>query len=76
MKKEKRIPATGAHGVVFRSIDGKSMWFRVYGKDFEFKDYEILHSDLRVRILDHDADFVEVNGELYLDHNESTLGLK
>jgi hypothetical protein len=76
MKKEKRTSATGAHGVVFQSMDGKTLWFRVYGKDFEFKDYEVVHSDLSVRITDHDADLVEVDGKLYLDHTKSTLGLK
>lgn len=75
MKKEKRTSAINREGILCKSIDGKSVFFRVYDKDFEFKDYEILHSDLRVRILDHDADFVEVDGELYLDHDKKTLGL-
>jgi hypothetical protein len=75
VNKVRRTSAVGQEGVICRSVDGK-FFFRVYTKDFEFDDYEILHSDLRVRILDHDADFVEDGKDRYLDHSKNTLGLK
>lgn len=63
-------------GNLIYSTDG-SYYFRVYDKDFSFKDYKLLHSDLLVRIVDHDVDFYEDDkGNRYLDHSKATLGIK
>ena len=46
------------------------------GKD-GFKDYDIYHSDLVVKIDDTDATFYEhEDGRMILDHSPETLGIK
>ncbi len=66
--------ADGVEGVIIHSRG--QYWFRVYtGKD-EFKDYNLAHSDLVVKINDADATFYEYeNGTMSLDHSPETLGL-
>lgn len=46
-------PAKGTKGFIIRVLD--SYVFRVYNEDFTFVDYDILHYDLEVEILDSDA---------------------
>ena len=67
--------ATGVTGFVLHTIDGYV--FRVYEKDTEaFKDYDLLHSDLEVKIVDEDAVFYELdNGKKVLDYSPPTLGI-
>jgi len=50
--------------------------FRIYGKNGTFKDYDILHDDIRVQILDDSAEFLESEDgeELYLDYSRKVLG--
>lgn len=75
MKKRSNKSPLGMEGHLIYSVDG-SYYFRVYDKDFSFKDYKLLHSDLLVRIVDHDVDFYEDgDGNYYLDHSKSTLGI-
>lgn len=64
--KRKVTPAKGIRGILIRVGDGHV--FRVYNKDFTFIDYDILHYDLEIRILEDDAYFY--NNELgqYLDY--------
>lgn len=70
----KVITAFGITGQLIYSMN--KYYFRVYDKDFSFKDYELRHSDLTIRILDLDAEFYEEeSGKLYLDHSRKTLGL-
>jgi hypothetical protein len=42
--------------------------FRVYDKDYNFIDYDILHYDLEVEILDTDATLYSSEYGDYLDH--------
>lgn len=60
--------AKGVEGFLIYCADGKYR-FRVYDKqvnDDGFIDYDILHYDLHVQILDDDAFFV---ADKYLDHS-------
>lgn len=71
----KATSATGVTGFVLHTIDGYV--FRVYEKDTEaFKDYDLLHFDLEVKIVDEDAVFYELdNGKKMLDYSPPTLGI-
>lgn len=53
--KRETQPALGITGFIIRV--GDDHVFRVYNKDFTFVDYDILHHDLEVRILEKDAVF-------------------
>ena len=48
------IPAAGLTGYIYKSFTGE-VYFRVYGEDFEFQDYELTHPDLQVTITDTTA---------------------
>ena len=50
--------------------------FRIYDQDHNFKDYDIRHSDMRIKIIDTDAFLYEKNGFLEVDHSPATLGIK
>jgi hypothetical protein len=71
--------ARGARGFLLRSFDdagGSPYFFRVYGADHSFRDYELLHSDLEVEIVDEEATFYEAEEgrDARLDHSPRTLG--
>ena len=70
-----KISACGAKGCLIRSADG-AYSFRVYLDNFEFTDYDLLHSDLSVTITDADATFYSDHRGDRLDHNPETLGIK
>ena len=61
-------PAKGTIGFIMRSCVGDGHFFRVYDKDYNFKDYDILHHDLQVVIIE-DATFYETERGSYLDHS-------
>jgi hypothetical protein len=71
----KAIAATGTTGFVLHTTDGYV--FRVYEKDTEsFRDYDLHHSDLEVKIVDEDAVFYELDsGKNLLDYSPATLGI-
>jgi len=51
-------PAKGMKGFIMHGVDidgGAFYFFRVYNEDFTFVDYDILHHDLEVEILEADA---------------------
>lgn len=70
-------PAAGVTGLLCRTADG-SFFFRVKGNGDKFEDYYIRHDDLTVTISANElASFYEFpNGEGFLDHSSSVLGLK
>jgi hypothetical protein len=78
MKKQKfkYRNANKQKGIILRSIDGGPSLFRIYGKNHSFKDYEILHQDIQVQILDDSAEFLEsMDGETFvLDYSRKVLG--
>lgn len=60
-------PAKGTKGFILRSMDGGPV-FRVYHADKTFTDYDLLHYDLEVEILDEDAHFYHYDIGSTLDH--------
>ena len=68
-------PAKGAEGCLIRGHDG-TYYFRVYDADYNFVDYELMHSDLSITITDPDAYFYRSDGHDRLDHAPATLGLE
>ena len=67
------VSANGVEGYLIRCVDGQYR-FRVYKADFDFTDYDLLHSDLCVTIADKDATFYSDDKGDRLDHNPETLG--
>ena len=59
-------PAKGTKGHIIRV--GDTYMFRVYDKEYNFIDYDILHYDLEVEILDTDATLYSSEYGDYLDH--------
>jgi hypothetical protein len=68
-------PASGVEGQLIYCGDGVYS-FRVYTYTFEFNDYDLLHYDLTVKILDWDATFYSDEQGNRLDHSPATLGLQ
>jgi hypothetical protein len=69
------------------SADGKEgylIWcggdryvFRIYqDAPHEFTDYDLRHSDMRIRIVDEDAFFYSDETGACVDHAPATLGIK
>jgi hypothetical protein len=51
--------------------------FRIYtAAPDEFVDYDLRHSDMRVRIVDSDAFFYVDETSACIDHSPDTLGIK
>jgi hypothetical protein len=65
--------ATGVEGCLIRGHDG-TYYFRVYDADHNFRDYDLMHSDLSITITDPDAYFYRGDGRDCLDHSPATLG--
>lgn len=59
-------PATNIKGYIIRV--GDTYMFRVYDANYDFIDYDILHYDLEVEILDPDATLYTSEFGQYLDH--------
>jgi len=63
----KSKPAKGTKGFIIRTTDDGYM-FRVYNATHEFIDYDILHYDMEVEILDDDAHLYEYDRGAVIDH--------
>jgi hypothetical protein len=59
-------PAHGVKGILIRV--GDHHVFRIYGEGHSFVDYDILHYDLEVEILENDAYFYSSEFGNYLDY--------
>ena len=59
-------PAKGVKGFIIRVLD--SYVFRVYNDDYTFVDYDILHYDLEIQILEKDAMLYRSEFGNYLDY--------
>ena len=70
-----KLSADGVEGHLLYTGAGRYV-FRVYTDNFEFTDYDLLHSDLCVTITDKDATFYSDEQGDRLDHNPATLGYK
>ncbi len=69
-------PANGVTGHLLQQHTDGPMVFRVYNADYSFTDYDVMHCDLCVTIVDEDAHFYSNKNGHSLDHAPSTLGLK
>ena len=70
-----KLSADGVEGHLLYTGDGRYV-FRVYADNFEFTDYDLLHSDLCVTITDEDAAFYCEPRSDRLDHSPATLGIE
>ena len=70
-----KLSANGVEGHLLYVGDGRYV-FRVYTDNFEFTDYDLLHSDLCVTITDQDATFYSDDNGNRLDHCPATLGVE
>ena len=70
-----KLRAEGVEGQLIYTGAGVYV-FRVYTDNYEFTDYDLLHSDLSVTITDRDATFYSDDQGNRLDHNPETLGIK
>ena len=50
--------------------------FRIYDEKHEFVDYDLRHSDMRIKIIDSDAFFYSDETGAFVDHAPATLGIK
>ena len=50
--------------------------FRIYNEVHDFVDYDICHTDMRVKIMDSDAFFYTRDKDTWVDHSPATLGIK
>lgn len=67
--------ASGVKGMILRTASGPI--FRVYKKDGEFDDYDIMHDDLAVTIdSDAFASFYKSTYNKVLDHSPDVLALE
>jgi hypothetical protein len=74
-----------AGNVKIESADGREgylIWcggdryvFRIYNEVHDFVDYDISHSDMRIRIIDTDAYFYTDGTDARIDHSPETLGI-
>ena len=69
-----KLRAEGVEGQLIYTGAGVYV-FRVYTDNYEFTDYDLLHSDLSVTITDRDATFYSDDKGNRLDHNPETLGI-
>lgn len=67
-----KTSAFGVEGHLIYTDSGKYI-FRVYKENFEFTDYDLLHSDLCLTITDEDATFYSDHRGDRLDHSPATL---
>lgn len=68
--------ANGVSGHILYVHGANKSVFRVYGRNGDFIDHDILHCDLHVTIDDADATFYSLDsGRTVLDHCPETLGI-
>jgi hypothetical protein len=67
--------ADGVEGILIW-CGGDRYVFRIYNETHEFVDYDLRHSDMRVRITDPDAFFYVDDEHARIDHSPATLGIK
>ena len=66
--------ADGQEGILIW-CGGDRYVFRVYNAEYEFVDYDIHHTDMRVVIRDFDAYFYTDDTGARVDHAPATLGI-
>lgn len=64
--------AIGVRGMLIRGASD-NIWFRVYGKDHEFVDYEITNYDCEIVIIDPDAALIRNDAGDFLDYTTESM---
>lgn len=72
IKEEKA--AIGTKGFIMRSTNPGEHFFRVYDNDGGFIDYDIMHYDMEVQILEDSAVLVKTSDSNYIDYSAKVLG--
>ena len=70
----KTKPAKGTIGFIMRDATDNKHFFRVYDGHGDFVDYDIMHYDMEVQILEDSAVFVEHGDNKYIDYSAKVLG--
>lgn len=69
-------PADGCEGYLIW-CGGDRYVFRIYtAAPHEFTDYDIHHTDMKIKIMDSDAFFYSDDKGDSIDHSPATLGIK
>jgi hypothetical protein len=68
-------PAIGERGVLIRGALGNQIWFRVYGPDHEFVDYEITNHDCEIVIIDPHAALIRNAAGDFLDYTTESMSI-
>ena len=67
--------ADGREGILIW-CGGDRYVFRIYDLYHNFVDYDLHHSDMRIKIIDSDAFFYSDETSACVDHAPATLGIK
>jgi len=70
----KNHPAKNSRGFLLHSPFSNRYFYRVYKKDGNFIDYEILCEELEIEIISDWIDLYESENKNYIDWNKKTLG--
>ena len=70
--KHTEVRAIGQRGFLIRGIDNQ-IWFRVYGGEHDFVDYEITNHDCEVVIIDPDAALIQIEAGDFLDYTAASM---
>ena len=65
-------PAQGQRGLLIRGMDGQ-IWFRQYDANHDFVDYDILHYDCEIEIVDSSAELVQNERGDFLDYTKESM---
>ena len=65
-------PALGQRGMLIRGMDGQ-IWFRQYDSNHDFVDYDILHYDCEIEIVDSSAELVQNEHGDFLDYTKESM---
>ena len=66
--------ALGQRGMLIRGMDGQ-IWFRQYDENHDFVDYDILHYDCEIEIVDNSAELVQNEHGDFLDYTKESMGI-
>ena len=65
-------PALGQRGLLIRGMDGQ-IWFCQYDSNHDFVDYDILHYDCEIEIVDSSAELVQTERGDFLDYTKESM---
>jgi hypothetical protein len=67
-------PAQGQRGMLIRGMNGQ-IWFRQYDENHDFVDYDILHYDCEIEIIDSGAELIRTESGDFLDYTKESMGI-